>query len=50
MAVVFCNPDTPAVYAAPEMGWAANPYFSAVELASSMNVNIKARAEAGIRF
>lgn len=48
MAVVSCNPDTPAVYAAPEMEWAANPDFSAVELAPSMNVNIKVRAEAGI--
>ncbi len=48
MAVVSCKPDTPAVYAAPEMEWAANPDFSAVELTSSMNVNIKVRAESGI--
>lgn len=48
MVFLSCNKDNPAVYAAPEMEWAANPDFSSVELADPMNVNIKVKAEAGI--
>ncbi len=53
MAFVSCEktpavePETPA--AAPKMEWDSNPSFEPVELASEMDVNIRVKAEAGIR-
>ncbi len=41
------EPETPA--AAPKMEWDSNPSFEPVELASEMDVNIRVKAEAGIR-
>ncbi len=53
MAFVSCEktpavePETPAT--APKMEWDSNPSFEPVELASEMDVNIRVKAEAGIR-
>lgn len=49
MALLSCEEkDGPAVYAAPEMVWEANPDFSPVELSAAMDVNILVKAESGI--
>lgn len=41
--------DDPVIHKAPEMIWAANPDFAVTKLAQEMDINIKVKAEAGIK-